>query len=445
MSFDYAAALDDLLRRASALGATSADALLSRATSVAVRRRLARPESVTRSEDGEVGLRVFVGARQAIVSSCDLSPAGLALMAERGVAMARAVPEDPFAGIADPDQICTSWTPIDLFDPTELGVEAMSDLADRAEQAALGTPGITNSDGAECGYGSDETWYAATNGFMGGYASSGFYVSVEAIAGEGTEMETDYFSDSAAYLADLMNPEEIGREAARRAVRALNPRKGPTRRVPVVFDWRVAGGMIGSLASAASGGAVARGTTLLKDKMGQRIFAPGVTIVDDPFLARGPRSRPFDGEGLAPVRRAVVEDGVLTGWFLDLASARQLKTVSTGNASRGVSAPPSPRPSNLSFLPGLQSPQDLIAEIEDGFFVTSLMGSGGNIVTGDYSRGAAGFWIEKGKIAYPVSGMTIAGNLQDMWMNLTPGSDLKIRSGIDAPTLRIDGMTVAGA
>jgi PmbA protein len=437
--------LDDLLKKAKSLGATSADTVLSDSSSVSVNRRLGKPESVTRSEEAEIGLRVFVGKKQAVVSSSERSKDALYEMAVRAVAMAKSVPEDPFAGIADPAELATQFPDLDLADTTEVGVEEMNALADRAEQAGLAVKGVTNSEGAECSAGREIVWYAATNGFARGYSSSGFGLSVSVIAGEGMAMETDYFYDHACYLKDMDAPEKIGAEAGERAVRALKPRKGKTQRVPVVFDWRVASGLVGSLASAVSGSAVARGTTFLKDKMGKQIFSNGVTIMDDPFLKRGARSRPFDAEGIAPQKRAIVDNGVLTGWFLDLSSSRQLKMNSTGNAARSASSTPAPRCANFYMQPGQKTPEELIAEIGDGFFITRLMGSGGNTVTGDYSRGAAGFWIEKGKIAYPVSEMTIASNLMDMWMNLTPANDLRMKNGVDAPTVRIDGMTIAGS
>lgn len=442
---DIRTLLDDVMKKAKSFGATEADALLSESSSSSVNRRLGKQESLRRSEETEVGLRVLAGRRQAIVSSSDLSREALFEMAERAVAMAKLAPEDPYAGVAEPGQLAKNFPDLDLYDATEVDVKKMNDLADAAESAAMAVRGVTNSDGAEFSAGKDTVHYAATNGFYGSYPSSGFSLSVSVIAGKDTEMETDYDFDSCVFFSDLGSPEKLGISAGERAVRALNARKGPTKQVPVVFDRRISGGLVGSLSSAISGGAVARGTTFLKDKMGQQIFGSGITIIEDPFMKRGHRSHPFDGEGLAPQKRNIIDKGVLTGWMLDLASARQLKLQSTGNAARGASSVPVARPSNLYMQAGSESVDDLIAGIDEGFFVTSLMGSGANIVTGDVSRGAKGFWIEKGKIAYPVAEMTIAGNLKDMWLNLTPANDLQLKYGIDAPTLRIDGMTVAGA
>ncbi len=442
---DKSAVLEDVLKKAKSCGASDADAIMSQSSSQSVNRRLGKPESIRRSEETEVGLRVLVGKRQAIVSSSDLDPKALFEMAERAVAMARLAPEDPYAGIADPSEIAKSFPELDLHDPTDMTVEEMNTLADRAEGAAMSVKGVTNSEGAEFSLGKDMVHYAATNGFHGGYPSSGFSLTVGVIAGSDTEMESDYDFDSAAFFGDLKNPEEVGKRAGERAVSALHPKKGSTRQMPVVFDNRISGGLIGSLAGAISGSAVARGTTFLKEKMGEKIFAAGLTVVDDPYLKRGARSHPFDGEGLAPQKRNIIDDGRLTGWLLDLASARQLGLKSTGNAARGASSVPSARPSNFFLQNGKQTVEELIADIKEGFFVTSVMGSGANIVTGDVSRGAKGFWIENGKITYPVAEMTIAGNLKDMWLAMTPANDLELRYGIDAPTIRVETMTVAGA
>jgi PmbA protein len=437
--------LQSVLQKAKGFGATSADAVLSDSSSVAVNRRLGKPESIHRSEEAEIGLRVFVGKKSAIVSSSDRAPDALALMAERAVAMAKNVPDDPYAGIADPAEVAKTFPDLELYDPKELSVEKMNDYADRAEQAARDVRGVTNSDGAEFGWGKDIVYYAASNGFTGSYASSGFSLSVSVIAGKDDGMETDYDFDSTVFLDDLQSPEKIGKSAGERAVKALSPKKGMTRQASVVFDQRISGSLIGAMAGAISGHAVARGTTLLKDKMGKPVFGSNITIIDDPFLKRGVRSHPFDGEGLAPQKRALIDKGMLTGWLLDLSSARQLGLKSTGNAARGSGSPPMPKAANLYMQPGSVTVDELISDIDEGFFVTQMLGGGGNIITGDYSRGARGFWIEKGRIAYPVSEMTIAGHLNDMWLNCTPANDLALKYGVDAPTLRIDGMMVAGA
>lgn len=436
--------LQDLLKKAKGFGATDADIVLSDSSSVSVNRRLGKPESIHRSEEAEIGLRVFVGKKSAIVSSSDRAPEALAQMAERAVAMAASVPEDVYAGLADPSELAKTFLELDLYDKTEVSVEKMNEYADRAEQAARAVKGVTNSEGAEFSCGQDIVYFVASNGFVGSYASSGFSLSASVIAGKDTAMETEYDFDSVTFLSDMKDPEKIGRCAGERAVRALHPRKVATQQVPVIFDNRVSGGLIGALAGGISGAAVARGTTLLKDRLGQQVFSSAITIIDDPFLKRGSRSHPFDGEGVTPQKRTMIDKGVLTGWLLDTSSARQMGLKTTGNAARGSSSPPSPRPANFYMQPGHVTPDELIKNIDKGFYVTGMLGGGGNIITGDYSRGAKGFWIENGQIAYPVSELTIAGNLKDMWMNCTAANDLELRRGIDAPTLRIDGMMVAG-
>lgn len=437
--------LGDLLDYTRQKGASDADVILSESTSLSVSRRQGKAETLERAEEGDIGLRVLVGQKQAVVSSSDPSWERLKEMADRAIMMAGEVPEDPWLGLATPDQLAKDWPQdLDLFDATELSVEQMAELADRTEAAALQNAGVTNSEGAEMSLGQEQVYYLATNGFQGAFQSSGFSLSASVIAGTGEAMQSDYDYDASGFFGDLRSPEAIGQRAAERAVSALNARKGKTCQVPVVFDERVSASLVGALAGAANGMAVARGTSMLKDKMEQQIFAKGITIVDDPFIHRGARSHPFDAEGLLPQKRNIVEDGVLQGWFLDLATARKLGMTPTGNASRGTSSPPRPRPSNLYMLNGDISRDDMIADIKDGFLVTKMMSSNVNLVTGDYGRGASGFWIENGKISYPVNEVTIAGNLKDMWMNITAANDLEIRHGTDAPTLRIDKMTVAG-
>lgn len=435
----------DAIARALDAGADAADAVVLDSVSVSVAHRLGALEHLERTESADIGLRVFLGRRQAVVSGSDRSPAALAELVERAVAMARTVPADPFCGIAEPDRVATDIPDIDVFDPTEPAAEALAETAARAEAAARAHPGITNSEGAQAGWNRTTVALAASNGFAGTYRRSHFGISASVIAGEGTAMERDYDSWSTVFAADLPEPEAIGRAAAERAVKRLGARRMPSSRMPVVYDPRVARGLVGHLASAINGAAVARGTTFLKDCLGKAVFPAAVTIVDDPLRARGLRSKAFDGEGIATRRRNVVEDGRLTTWLLDLRSARQLGLESTGHAARGTSAPPSPSPSNLHLAPGAVPPAALIADIRTGFYVTELIGMGVNMVTGDYSRGAAGFAIENGEITHAVSEITVAGNLKDMFANLVAANDLVYRYGTDAPTIRIDGMTVAGA
>ena len=437
--------LGDLVARARKAGAEAADAVLIDSVSLAVGLRLGELERLERAESGDVGLRVLIGKRQAFVSSSDRAPAALAELVERAVAMAKIVPEDPFCGLADPADLARSFPALDSFDPEEPSAERLIAMVRAGEDCARAVTGVTNSDGAEAGWGRSGVAIVGSNGFAHAYFATNSSLSVSVLAGESASgMERDYDYTSAVYLADLRSPEDVGAEAGRRAVRRLGGRKVSTRQVPVIYDPRVARGLLSSLAGAINGAGIARGTSFLKDKLDQRVFAPGIRVIDDPHRQRGLRSRPCDGEGLPTQRRAIVEDGVLTTWLLDLRSARQLGLKSTGHASRGTSSPPSPSASNFYLEAGAITPAEMIGDIPDGFYVTDLFGQGVNGVTGDYSRGAAGFWISGGEISFPVSEVTVAGNLKDMFLNLIPASDLVLRHGIDCPTLRIDGLTVAG-
>ncbi len=436
--------LDDLLRRARKAGADAADAVFVQGASLSIAERLGKPEKLERAEGRDLGLRVFVGKRQAIVSSSDISSQALGELADRAVAMAKAVPEDPFCGIADPADLATAIPELDLCDPDEPATETLMTRLRAAEDAARSVPGVTNSEGAEAGWSRSLVALAATNGFRQGYAVSSSSISVSVLAGEGTAMEHDYDFTSAVYGSELESPAVMGKRVGEKAVRRLNPRKVATVKVPIVYDPRVSNSIVGHLAGAINGAGIARGVSFLKDKMGKMVLPAGMDIIDDPHRRRGLRSRPFDGEGLANRRMALVEDGVLKTWVLDLRSARQLNLKSTGHAARGTSSPPGPSTTNLYLSAGKETPKQLMADIESGFYCTDLIGFGVNNVTGDYSRGASGFWIDKGELAYPVSEITIAGNLTEMFQNLRAANDLMFRFGTNAPTLRIDGMTVAG-
>lgn len=437
--------LDHLIQKALKSGADSADALKVDGVSLGVSRRLGKREDLERSEASELGLRVFIGKRQAIVSSTDTSPTALDELVARAVAMAKAAPEDPYCGLADSHLLAGKFDDLDLFDSRECDAEELYDRAASAEDAARAHRGITNSEGADAGWGYSTIALATSHGFSGGYKTSSFSVSVAVVAGEGTGMERDYDYAIARHLDDLEQASDIGRRAGERTVRRLNPRKADTAQVPIVFEPRLTGRFLGHFASAITGPAVARGTSFLKDHMHQQVFAKDVAVVDDPHRARGLASKPFDGEGVTNRRTVLAESGVLQTWILDSASALQLGLQTTGHASRGTSSPPWPSTTNLYMEPGDATPEALIEDIGSGFYVTELIGFGVNPVTGDYSRGAAGFWIENGEISYPVSEVTIAGNLKDMFLKLTPANDLEFRYSANAPTLRIDGMTVAGA
>jgi PmbA protein len=436
--------LADLIANARQAGASAADAVLAEGVSLTLGWRLGKLENLERAEGADVGLRVLFGRRQAIASSSDLSAHGARDLVERAVAMARAAPEDPFCGLADAADLARDFPDLDLADTSDPTVEDLQARARAAEDAARAVPGVTNSEGAQASFSRSTVALVASNGFAAARGETHHGVAASVLAGSGTAMETDYDYASATHAADLAKSETIGRSAGERAVRRLNPRKIETAKMPVVFEPRVASSLLRYFASAVNGASVARGTTFLKEKMGARIFPESVTIVDDPLRKRGLSSRPFDGEGLPARPLKLVEKGVLKSWVLDLRSARQLNLKSTGHAARGVSSPPSPSTSNLYLEPGRVSPTELIADIKDGLFVTTLIGMGVNGVTGDYSRGAAGFRIANGALAHPVSEVTIAGNLKDMFLALAAANDLEFRYGTDSPTVRIDGMTVAG-
>ena len=436
--------LNDLIHAARSAGADAADAILLSGVSASVSYRLGRLEDLERAEARDLGLRVFAGGRVAFVSSTDMSRETLRELPERALAMARLAPEDEFACLAPSDKLASCWPELDLADAEEPPADVLIERAKAVEGAAMAVSGITNSEGGGASFGRSEIVLATSEGFFGFYAGTSHGVGVAVLAGEGTTMERDYDSVSARHAGDLEAAETVGRRAGERTVARLNPRKIKSQSVSVVFDPRVASGLLGHFAGAISGASIARGVSFLKDHLGEAVFAPGINIVDDPHRLRGLRSKPFDGEGVRNVRMALVEDGVLTTWILDCASAKQLGLQTTGHAARGTGGPPSPSTTNLYLEPGPASPDQLMADIAQGFYVTELMGMGVNTVTGDYSRGAVGFWIESGSIAYPVAGVTIAGNLKEMFRHLSPANDLVFRYGTNAPTLRVEGMTVAG-
>ncbi|MGF1630591.1 MAG: TldD/PmbA family protein [Kiloniellaceae bacterium] len=436
--------LDDLVTKAKRAGAESADAVHFSSTGLSHAQRLGAPERLEREESHDVGLRVLLGKRQAIVSSTDLAPDSLDELVERALAMAKVVPEDPYCGLATAEELARSVPALDILDTEEPAPEVLIERARACEEAARAVSGVTNSEGAEASWSRIKIALVTSNGFARGYGRSGHSVGVSVIAGEGLHMESDYEFASAVYGPELEDASEVGRRAGERAVQRLGAKKPPTQRLPVVFDPRVSNSLLRHLAGAISGPSIARGTSFLKDKLNNQIFPEGITIVDDPHRPHGLASKPFDGEGLANGRMNIVEGGRLTTWILDLSSARQLGMRSTGHAARGTSSPPSPSTSNLYMEPGSATPAELMADIEQGFYVTGMMGMGINGVTGDYSRGASGFRIEKGELTYPISEATVAGNLKQMFMNLTPANDLVFKYAANAPTLRIDGMTLAG-
>ena len=395
--------LADLVAAAKRAGADSADALHVENASLSVARRLGKIEQLERAEGMDIGLRVFVGRRQAIVSTTDPDPRGFAVLAERAVAMAQVVPEDPFGGLGDSFEAARDVAALELDDGVEPSAEELIDRAAAAEEAALAVAGITNSEGAEAGWGRVRIALVTSAGFAGAYVRSSHSLSVTALAGSGTGMERDYDWSSVVHLADLEDPATLGKRAADRTLARLNPVRAKTARIPVIFDARVSSSLLGHLSSAINGAAVARGTSFLRDRLGTLVLAKGLTVRDDPTRPRGLRSRPFDGEGMAGQARAIVEDGVLATWILDWRSARQLGMTSTGHASRGTGGPPGPSTTNLWLEAGTLSPEELRADIAEGLYVTDLIGMGVNGLTGDYSRGASGFMIRHGELAEPVS------------------------------------------
>jgi len=439
-------AVEALIERATAAGAEAADAIYVGNRSSSVQVRLGELEQVDRSEGEEIGLRLFVGRRSATVASSDLADEALAALVERALAMAAQAPEDEYAGLA-PDKLLQrgDLPPLDADDgqdpdPAELRARALA-----AEQAALAVPGVTNSSGGSASASAASIALATSAGFAGAYRASGYSCSATMIAGEGAGMQRDHAWHSARHLEDLDSAEDIGRLAGERAAARLNSTRPKPGRMPVLFDPRVATTLLGHFAGAISGSAVARKASFLQDKLGSRVFAPGVTIVDDPLRLRGLRSRPFDGEGVRVERVELVSDGVLKSWIAESASARQLGIEPTGHASRGAGGAPGASPSNFYIAAGTRSREELLAAFPEALLVTELIGHGVNGVTGDYSRGAAGFMVRDGAIAEPVDEITVASNLADMFATLEPGSDLEFRRGIDAPTLLVPEMTVGAA
>ena len=447
MTQDLADLTARLLKAARTAGADQADAMARDGSSTSIGVRAGKLEEAERSEGAEVGLRVIVGQRQACVSSSDFRDAAMQEMAERAVAMAREAPDDPYIGLADADALSDrrDADALELFDPSEApSPQQMMDDALAAEAAALTVDGVTQVQSAGAAYGSSRVWLAATNGFSGGYNRTHRQTYCTAIAGTGTKMERDSDGDMRLYQSDLRSPEDIGLRAGERAVSRLGAVQPKTGRYPVLYDERISGGLIGHLLGAVNGSAIARGSSFLRHHLGKQVLPEGLSVIEDPHRTRTNGSRPFDAEGLPTTRRAIVDDGVLTGWTLDLATARKLGMTSTGNAARGLTSPPSPSNWNIELTEGTATRDDLIAQMGTGFLVTSLIGSTINPNTGDYSRGASGFWVENGQIAYPVAEATIAGNLIEMLARIIPANDARRHLSHVVPSILIEDMSVAG-
>lgn len=435
-----------LLDEARKAGADSADALAVRGSSLSISTRVGRLEQADRSETTEIGLRVLVGRRQACVSASDISGRTRQELAERAVAMAREAPEDRHAGLADPGQL-SAHRDAGALELVDLGPEPeaaeLQRAAERAEAAAMARPGIVQCESG-AGWGRQEIHLAASNGFSGGYARSSRSAQLIAFTGSGTAMERDWAGESRIHAADMPVPEEIGVLAAERTLARAGAVRPPTGVFPVVFDERIAASLIGHLLQAVNGEAIARGASWAQDLLGLQVLPKGVNLIEDPCRPRTSSSRPFDAEGLPTRRRLIVDDGILTGWTLDLATGRRLGMDSTASAARGTGAPPSPSTTNIDLSPGASSRQDLIAGMGTGLLVTSMIGATINPTTGDYSRGASGFWVEHGEIRHPVHECTIAGNLRDMLPRIIPANDARAHLSTRVPSILIDGMTLAG-
>ena len=436
-----------LIKAAKGAGADAADALVVEGQSVSIDVRAGALEQAERAEGIDLGLRVLIGQRQAIVSFSDANPDLFEGMAERAVAMAREAPEDPYIGLADPDQLAKDYDvdALEMFDPSAAPSPAeLQDDAMRCEAAALAVSGISQVSGCGAGYGAQKVHLEMSNGFSGGYRRSSRSTSCVAITGSGTEMERDYAGESRIFQADLPSPEEIGALAAERTIARAGARKPKTGAYPVVYDERISSGLIGHLLGAVNGASVARGSSWLRDKLGEQVLPKGMSIIENPHRVRISGSKPFDGEGLATARRMVVEDGILQGWTLDLASAKKLGMQSTANASRGTSSAPSPSIGNIELTAGSKSRAELLAEMGTGLLITSMIGSSINPTTGDYSRGASGFWVENGEIQYPVNECTVAGNLHEMLAGIEVANDGQTHLSRVVPSILVQGLILAG-
>lgn len=435
----------DVVAQALKAGADQAEVVGAERQAMSINVRLGALEEVEREESRDLSLRVFVGRRHATVSGSDISPAARAKLVERAVAMAKLAPEDPYAGLAEPDRYATGpFVELDLYDATEPTPEALEDMARAAEDAARAMPKIANSEGGQATT-SKSTWRLVTsNGFSGLHRASGFSVGAAVVAGEGEEMEMGYDGRSARWQGDLPSPAAIGAEAGRRAASRLGARKIASTTAPVIFENRLATSLIGPLIGAISGTAIARGNSFLKDKLGAQVFAKGINIIDDPHKVRGLGSSPFDDEGVANRLWSLIDDGVLTTWLMNTSSARQLGLASTGHASRGSAGPSGVGTSNLTLQPGAVDQAGLMGEAGAGLLVTSMFGPSLNGNTGDWSVGCSGFWFEGGAVAYPVNEITVAGNLIDIYARLIPGSDLEIRGSANSPSILVDALAIAG-
>lgn len=438
---------EQVLEAAKIAGADAADTFIERGTSVSIEVRDGALEHAERSEGIDLGLRVLMGRRQACVSISNDSPSNIEKMAERAVLMALEAPEDSSCGLANVDQLATDWDAdaLELFDGGDApSAEVLQEWALEAESAALAVDGVAQAQSSGSGFSDTSIFLAGSNGFRGGYQRGSYSTSCVAISGEGLAMERDYCGEARSHLMDLPDATYIGQLAGERAVARMGATRPPTGAFPVLFDERIAAGLVGHLVSAINGSAIVRGASYLKDALGEQVLPSGMSLIENPHRPRAAGSRPFDGEGLPAAERIIVKDGVLKSWTLDLATARKLGMESTGNASRGVSNPPSPSIGNLALTQGEHSYEELISKMGTGLIITSMIGSTINPNTGDYSRGASGLWVENGEITGPVNECTVAGNLRDMLMSITPANDARGHLSRVVPSLLVEGLTIAG-
>lgn len=437
-----------MLDAAKAAGADAADAIVVSGESQSIETLSGKLETADSAEGVDIGLRVLIGQKQAVIGSSDVRPQTITEMADRAVAMAQAAPDDPYVGLADAGQLATTIdaAALELYDPDAApDPQILLEKSLEAEAAALDVQGVSQVQASGAGYSATDIFLAASNGFAAGYRRSGWSISCVAITGTGAEMERDYCGESRVFWGDLPSASEIGRLAGERTVERAGPTKPPTGTYPVLFDERISSSLIGHLLGAINGNAIARGASWLKDAMGEQVLPAGMDLIEDPTRARISGSKPFDGEGLPVSRRHIVRDGRLQSWTLDLATARRLGLESTGNASRGTTAPPSPTSGNMALTQSARSRADLLGDMGEGLLVTSMIGSTINPTTGDYSRGASGFWIKNGQISHPVNECTIAGNLRDMLTRIQPANDARTHLSRVVPSLLIEAMTVAGS
>ena len=436
--------MEKLIKISTNAGAENAEVIMAKGQGQSAECRLGKIEAIESSDALDIGLTVYIGKKTASVSSSRTDNDSLLKMVDRVISMVKLTPENPFCGIASKDQVAKNWSKINMLDPYRPTPKKLIDLALETEESARSVKGITNSEGAGAAWGKTDISMMSTNGFFGHLERSSHSISVSVIAGEGSEMETDYDYTAKAFAEDMRSPKEVGLRAAKRALSRLNSSQGTTGNFPVIFDPRVSKSIAGHISSSINGASVARGTSMFLEKMNEKILNTSIDVVDDPKLYRGHGSVPFDGEGLPTIKRNVIEKGILKGWLLDLASSRQLDLKPTGNARRGIGGPASPGTSNFMISPSKISPKELRNDIKSGLYVTELIGSSVNLITGDYSRGASGFWIIDGEITDPVSEITIAGNLKEMFLNLSAANDLDTTHSMMAPSLRVENMMIAG-